>query len=279
MEDLDPDRSRAHWTAQSLDDLRWLGLDWDEGPDIGGPYAPYEQDQRRLLYAQALDRLLEQGLVYACYCTRSEVRAAASAPHGAGPREHCPNRCWALSTVERQAREAAGRKPCLRICMPADLTPIQFDDLCQGSIVEDVSQAAGDFVIRRADGVHAYQLAVVVDDGEMAMTHVIRGADLLDSTARQIWLYRFLGYTPPQFGHVPLLIDPDGHRLSKRQASLAIAALRASGKRPTEIIGWLAYWAELIPAPEEVQPRDLIGLLDLARQTRPQIVVDPQVWL
>lgn len=275
IEDLDPDRSRPQWTAQLLDDLRWLGLDWDEGSDIGGLYAPYEQDRRRARYAEALERLDAQGLIYACYCTRAEVRAAASAPHGVEQREHCPNNCWLLSATERQARESAGRKPCLRVRMPDDIAPIRFADLCRGEITEHLAQTAGDFVIRRADGVHAYQLAVVVDDGDMAISQVIRGADLLDSTARQIWLHRVLGYTPPVFGHVPLLIDPDGHRLSKRQASLAVAALRAAGKRPAEIIGRLAFWAGLIPAPEERIPRDLIGTLDLSKLSREPIVVDP----
>ncbi|HEY0736013.1 MAG TPA: tRNA glutamyl-Q(34) synthetase GluQRS [Herpetosiphonaceae bacterium] len=276
IEDLDPDRSRPHWTAQLLDDLRWLGLDWDEGPDIGGPHAPYEQDRRRERYAEALERLAAQDLIYACFCTRAEVRAAASAPHGAEQREHCPNNCWMLSATERQARAAAGRRSCLRIRMPDDITPIRFEDLCLGAISENLAQAAGDFVIRRADGVHAYQLAVVVDDGDMAISHVIRGADLLDSTARQIWLHRVLGYTPPAFGHVPLLIDPDGNRLSKRQASLAVAALRTAGKRPAEIIGRLAFWAGLIPEPEDVTPHDLIGTLDLSKLSRAPIVVDPE---
>jgi glutamyl-tRNA synthetase len=278
MEDLDPDRSRPQWATQLLEDLRWLGLDWDEGPDLGGPYAPYEQDRRRARYAEALERLAAQNLVYDCYCTRAEVRAAASAPHGVEQREHCPNHCWALSAAERQTRAAAGRRPCLRIRMPDTIAPIGFEDLCRSWISEDLLQAAGDFVIRRADGVHAYQLAVVVDDGEMAISHVIRGADLLDSTARQIWLHQVLGYTPPHFGHVPLLIDPEGHRLSKRQSSLAVAALRAAGKRPAEIIGWLAFWAGLIPAREDALPRELIGALDLGTLSRTPIVVDPALF-
>jgi glutamyl-tRNA synthetase len=252
MEDLDPDRSRPQFAANLLSDLRWLGLDWDEGPDVGGPYAPYDQDRRRSLYAQALDKLTAQELVYKCYCTRAEVRAAASAPHRAEQREHCPNNCWDLSSRQRQAYQASGRRPCLRIRMPDLSTPIHFTDLCQGRVSEDVAQAAGDFVIRRADGVHAYQLAVVVDDAAMQITHVLRGVDLLDSTARQIWLHHVLSSTPPQWAHVPLLIGADGHRLSKRHASLAIAELRAAGKRPTEIIGWLAHWAGMLPTPEDV---------------------------
>lgn len=274
VEDLDPDRSRPAFAAQLIHDLRWLGLDWDEGPDGGGPYAPYVQDQRRADYAAALDRLAAQELVYHCYCSRAEMRAAASAPHGPPQHERCPNACWRLSAAERAAREGAGRRPSLRVRMPAEPTPIHFDDLCLGPVDEDVAQVAGDFVVRRADGVHAYQLAVVVDDGAMAISRVIRGADLLDSTARQIWLHRLLGLTPPRFGHVPLLIDAEGHRLSKRHASLAIAELRAAGCRPAEIIGWLAHWAGLTPTAEPVLPRELIGALDLSRLPRTSIVVD-----
>ncbi len=274
IEDLDPDRSRPHHTEHLLHDLRWLGLDWDEGPDVGGPYAPYQQDRRRESYAAALERLKALDLVYPCYCTRADMRAAASAPHGNASRESCPNRCARLTARERAARESSGRRPALRIRTPDAPTTIAFEDLSHGPIREDVTQAAGDFVIRRADGVHAYQLAVVVDDGAMRITHVVRGADLLDSTARQIWLHRLLGFTPPRFGHVPLLIDQQGNRLSKRHAALAIAELRAAGRRPTEIIGWLAHRAGLMQTPEDVHPRELIGLLDWTRLPRHDIVID-----
>ncbi len=274
MEDLDPDRSRAYYAAQLVDDLRWLGLDWDEGPDVGGPYVPYAQNERRSCYADALSILKQHDLVYHCYCTRAEVREAASAPHGLAPREFCPHRCWQLSMREQQAREVSGRRPCVRIRIPDGTPEIVFDDLCRGPQSEKLMQVAGDFVLRRADGVHAYQLAVVVDDGLMAINRVVRGADLLDSTARQIWLHQVLGYPPPEFAHVPLLVDPEGHRLSKRQAALAISALRARGTRPTTIIGWLAAWAGLIPAHEEVRPVDLVGLLDLRQLQRHDITVD-----
>lgn len=275
MEDLDPDRSKPELATKLLGDLRWLGLDWDEGPDIGGLYAPYVQDQRRALYDDALHVLAERELVYACYCSRAEVRAAALAPHGLEPRPHCPNRCCELSTHERQAREAAGRRPSLRVRIPQISTPIHFMDQCCGEVTEDVAKAAGDFVIRRADGVHAYHLAVVVDDGLMQISHVLRGVDLLSSTAHQIWLFQQLGFTPPAWAHVPLLIGPDGHRLSKRHASLSIAELRAAGKRPVDIIGHLAYLAGLIPVFESVQPRDLVALLDLQRLPKGSVLVDP----
>ncbi len=277
MEDLDPDRSRPHYAAQLLHDLRWLGLDWDEGPDIGGPSAPYRQDERRGLYAEALATLKREGLVYACFCTRAEVRAAASAPHGIAQREQCVNRCWSLSQREQAERIAQGRRPCLRIRMPHTATSIHFDDLCRGPHSEQVSLAAGDFVLRRADGVHAYQLAVVVDDGLMGITHVVRGADLLDSTARQIWLHHVLGFRPPHFAHVPLLIDNVGQRLSKRHASLAVAALRAAGIGAPTIIGWLAHWAGLLSAPQAVRPTELVGLLDLERLPKHDIVIETQM--
>jgi glutamyl-tRNA synthetase len=273
MEDLDPDRSRSYFASQLMVDLRWLALDWDEGPDVGGPYAPYGQDQRREQYAQALMVLEQRDLVYTCYCSRAEVRAAASAPHGSVPAEQCANQCWSLSSQQRSVREAEGRRPCVRIRAPRTMLPTEFEDMCQGVQSEQVSRSAGDFVLRRADGVHAYQLAVVVDDGSMGISHVVRGADLLPSTARQIWLHQILGYQPPVFAHVPLLVDSQGVRLSKRHASLEIAEIRAKGVKPTMIIGWLATWAGLIPAFENVQPRDLIGLLDLRELPRQNIVV------
>ena len=274
VEDLDPQRSRAAVADEQLADLRWLGLDWDEGPDVGGRHAPYVQSERRHLYAAALDRLIARDLVYPCYCTRAEVHAAASAPHGAASHGDYPGTCRQLTPAQRKEREERGRKPCLRARIPEGSTIIHFDDLCAGPREEDLARVAGDFVVRRADGVHAYQLAVVVDDALMEIGAVIRGADLLDSTARQIWLHHVLGYCPPRFGHVPLLVGADGHRLSKRHASLAVAQLRARGLAPQRIVGALAYWAGLLARPAPVRPRDLIGALDLARLPHHEIVVD-----
>ena len=273
VEDLDPDRSRPELAQQQLDDLRWLGLDWDEGPDTGGPHAPYTQSERTSLYAAALDRLVEHNLVYPCYCTRAEVRAAASAPHGAEGRGDYPGTCRNLTPAERREREARGRRPCLRVRMPDTPTIIRFDDLCYGAVEEDLARVSGDFVVRRADGVHAYQLAVVVDDALMKITHVIRGADLLDSTARQIWLHTLLGHRPPRFGHVPLLVGTDGHRLSKRHAALSVAHLRSAGVTARQIIGTLAHLAGLTAQPVPLPPRDLMGTLELARLPRGEIVV------
>ncbi|MDT8901708.1 tRNA glutamyl-Q(34) synthetase GluQRS [Anaeroselena agilis] len=275
VEDLDPDRSRPEYTAQIISDLAWLGLDWDEGPDIGGPYGPYRQDERRHLYAAALDTLAARGLVYPCYCTRAEIRAAASAPH-AGDAD-------AESAYPGTCRKRVGeggfsgdRRPALRLIVPAET--VAFTDGLHGPVAQNLTAACGDFIVRRADGVHAYQLAVVVDDAAMRITHVLRGDDLLASTPRQLYLYSLLGLTPPAFAHVPLLVSPDGHRLSKRQQDLALAALKERGVAAPEIIGRLAHLAGLIPAPEPVRPRDLVAAFSLAKLPREPVVIENNLF-
>lgn len=267
VEDLDPDRSRPEYTAQILRDLAWLGLDWDEGPDIGGPFAPYRQDERRRLYAAALDALAARGLVYPCFCTRAEIRAAASAPHPGEDESAYPGTC----RPENGRAAPPGRQPALRLLVPDET--VAFDDGLHGHIEQNLARACGDFVLRRADGVHAYQLAVVVDDDAMRISHVLRGDDLLASTPRQLYLYRLLGLKAPAFAHVPLLCGPDGHRLSKRQRGLALAALRARGVSAETIVGFLAHRAGLIPAPAPVAPRDLVAAFSLAKLPRQPVVV------
>ena len=273
VEDLDPDRSRPELAREQMTDLRWLGLDWDEGPDAGGEFGPYVQSERAALYAEALESLEAKALVYPCYCSRAEVRSAASAPHGTTGHGDYPGTCRDLTAEQRREREAHGRRSSMRLRLPDVPTRIHFDDLVRGPVEEDLRRQVGDFVVRRGDGVHAYQLAVVVDDGLMGITHVIRGADLLSSTARQIWLHMLLGYRPPQFGHVPLLLGNDGHRLSKRHASLSLAQLRAKGVRPEQIIGYLAHLAGFAPSAAPLHPRGLIGALDLARLPGADIIV------
>jgi glutamyl-tRNA synthetase len=270
VEDLDPERSRPEYTAQIIRDLHWLGLDWDEGPDIGGPYRPYIQDERRGLYQQYLEKLTRRGLVYPCYCTRAEIQAAASAPHnGENP---YPGTCRSLSREDQEARLSQGRRPALRLAVPYE--SVAFDDGLHGHIEENLADGCGDFTIRRSDGVHAYQLAVVIDDATMHISHVLRGDDLLASTARQLLLYRLFGFTPPHFTHVPLLISPDGHRLSKRQQDLSLAALRTRGVTAAEIIGYLAFKARLSDSPEPLAASELIGRFSLSRLPREPIVVD-----
>ncbi len=273
VEDLDLDRSRPGMAERQLADLRWLGLDWDEGPDRGGAAGPYVQSQRTARYSAALEALATRGLLYPCYCTRAEVRTAASAPHGPLERGSYPGTCRYLTDEQRQEHESRGRRPCLRVRMPERPGVIGFDDLVYGAVEEAIVGPAADFVVRRADGVYAYQLAVVVDDGAMGITHVIRGADLLSSTAQQIWLHRLLGYAPPRFAHVPLLLGEDRHRLSKRHASLSVTHLRAAGAAPQQIVGALAHTAGMLPEGETAMPADLIGRLDLGRLPRGGIVI------
>ena len=269
MEDLDPDRSQAKYVQGLEADLRWLGLDWDEGGDLGGFYGPYAQDARRDLYETALQRLQEQQLVYPCYCTRAEL--AASAPHGEDGERIYPGTCAGGVTGNKLAR-----KPSLRLKVPEE--EIAFEDGVYGLVRQNLRQECGDFVVRRSDGVHAYQLAVVVDDALMGITHVLRGADLLSSTPRQLYLYRLLGYQAPAFSHVPLLVDEKGVRLSKRHGALAVAALRERGVRAEQVIGLLAWLAGLLPSLEEAQPQELIGLFALQKIPRQDILVSETAW-
>ncbi len=238
VEDLDRPRMRQGATQRMLDDLRWLGIDWDEGPDVGGPYAPYIQSERQSLYIASLQRLQEAGLLYPCYCSRAEIARAASAPHeDEGPRY--PGTCRHLSEKRRHELEAAGRRPSLRFRVD-DERRVTFSDLLAGRQHQHVQKVVGDFIVRRADGIFAYQFAVVVDDALMQITQVVRGADLLASTARQILLYEALGSPVPVFAHVPLLADSEGKRLSKRLQSEGLEPLRAVGETPGRVVGRLA---------------------------------------
>ncbi len=236
MEDLDPQRSSRAAADGIIEDLRWLGMDWDEGPDVGGPSGPYEQSARRDRYRDAIARLLRERRAFDCSCSRAEVARASQAPHAGeeGPRYPGTCRCGA-------ANPERPRSVRLRV----DEGRVAFDDLVHGPQSFDVAAETGDFVIQRADGVAAYQLAVALDDVSMGITRVVRGDDLLASTPRQILVDRALGLTPPSYGHLPLLLGEDGHRLAKRGGALTLQALRVRGARPEKIVGLLARSAGL----------------------------------
>ncbi len=271
VEDLDAPRVRPGLEARILDELRWLGLDWDEGPDVGGPEGPYRQFERLPRYAEALARLREAGLVYPCFCSRSEIAAAAQAPHGPsddGPRY--PGTCASLPPAEAE-RRAAPRRPAWRFRVPEGL--VTFGDGVHGPQAMDVAAAVGDFVVARADGIPAYQLAVVVDDSAMRITDVVRGDDLLPSTARQILLYGALGLAVPRFAHVPLVVGEDGARLAKRHGALSLGDLRERGADPRAVVGLLAEISGLAPPGERVEPRDLVAGFDLGRISREPAVI------
>jgi glutamyl-tRNA synthetase len=256
VEDADRPRVRAGLEARLLEELRWLGLDWDEGPDLGGPCGPYRQSERLSHYAAALARLQAAGLAYPCFCSRAEVAAAAQAPHGPGddgPRY--PGTCRGLDEAAR-AERARRRPPAWRFRAPEGR--VGFLDLVHGPQEVEVAAEVGDFVLQRADGVPAYQLAVVVDDAEMGITEVVRGDDLLSSTGRQLLLWRALGAEPPAFGHVPLVVGEDGERLAKRHAALSLGELRERGADPRAVVGLLAALSGLAPRGARLAPRDLL---------------------
>ena len=271
MEDLDPDRSRPEYASGLIEDLRWLGLDWDEGPDVGGPYAPYNQSGRTALYQAAFEKMMQSGLVYPCFCSRSELRFVASAPHAGDMETPYSGRCEKLDIRTMTEVEAQNRKPAFRLRVHD--AAVEFTDETYGLQKQVLQQSCGDFVIRRSDGVFAYQLAVVVDDAAMRIDRILRGADLLDSTPRQIYLWRWLGLQPPAFLHVPLLVGSDGDRLSKRQGSLTIKALRDTGTPAEKIIGHLAAWAGLIDRFEPLRASELIPLFTVGRLPRDPVVV------
>lgn len=273
MEDLDRQRSSPAAAAALLEDLRWLGIDWDEGPDVGGPYTPYEQSRRQAFYEEALDRLRQQGRLYRCYCTRAELARAASAPHPGEEGPRYPGTCQSLSPTERARWEAAGRRGSWRYRL--DPGKVCYEDELAGQVCQDVDEAVGDFVVQRSDGVVAYQLAVVVDDATMGITHVLRGDDLISSTPRQILLYRALGFSPPRFAHVPLLYGPDGARLSKRHGDVSVSSLREAAIAPEVVTGYLAWLSGLAPKGAAMRPRDLAPRFSLAAVTRQPSVVDP----
>jgi glutamyl-tRNA synthetase len=256
VEDLDRPRVRPGATEQMLADLRWLGVDWDEGPDVGGPFAPYSQSERQEIYEASLQRLVAAGLVYPCYCSRAEIARVASAPRGEeGPRY--PGTCRYLSEAQRRRYLRAGRHPSLRLHV-ADEQVVTFTDLLAGPVSQQVQQAVGDFILRRADGIFAYQFAVVVDDGLMRINQVVRGADLLSSTARQILLFKALGFPVPTFAHVPLWLDESGQRLSKRIQSAGLDPLRASGATSDQIVGQLAASCGMAEPGEALNASELV---------------------
>ncbi len=270
VEDLDGPRTVAEAVTGNLEELRWLGLEWDEGPDIGGPHAPYLQSERGTLYEEALKRLRAQDLIFECYLSRKDLRELASAPHGQGfvygEQERTENERCHLE------KRKGGKTPSFRF--KVEPKQLHFQDLLAGEQTIDTAQQVGDFVVRRADGLWAYQLAVVVDDIAMKVNEVVRGDDLLTSTGAQLLLYKALKETPPQYVHVPLLLDENGERMAKRKGSLTLNALREAGISPPRVTGLLAYTLGLLSELEEVMPSELLDSFDLDKLHRNAFKVD-----
>ena len=226
-EDLDRDRVRPEFLEAFLEDLRWFGIRWQEGPDCGGPNAPYSQSERRAGHAAAFEALRSAGWLFPCTCSRKDIQSAVRAPHAADDEPIYPGTCRHRSAAE----VPAGRPVSWRFRVPKGRA-LDWIDGGQGPQSWTAGRDFGDFVVLRPDGVPSYQLACVSDDHAMGITEVVRGADLLVSTARQILLYRALGWTPPDFFHCPLMTDEHGVRLAKRHASLSLRTLREQGRTP-----------------------------------------------
>lgn len=275
VEDLDPPRVIAGSAERIAEDLAWLGLDADEGPAHlragGGVHAPYMQSERAHLHAAAIEWLDEAGLVYRCDCSRAEIAKVASAPH-AGEELVYPGTCR-----DKPHARTFKRPPALRLRVPRDASAaVAFEDACRGAVTERVDEAVGDFVLRRGDGVFAYQLAVAVDDADMEIDLVVRADDLLASTARQILLMRLLGRPRvPRYAHLPLVVAHDGERLAKRTRGATIGELRARGLRSEEVVGALAAGLGLVGAEGPRTAREVARELEATLRAAPDA---PRRW-
>jgi len=259
-EDLDRSRVRPAMEEAQLADLRAIGLDWD-GPVL-------RQSERMGLYEEAIAQLDGEGLLYPCYCTRSEIRAAVSAPHGIPAAERYPGTCRELTKADRAEREATGRPPALRV--RAEGVLVSFEDRVAGRH----EGGTDDFVVRRNDGVPSYQLAVVVDDAEQGVGEVVRGADLVDSTPHQILLCRLLDLPVPRYAHVPLVLGADGRRLAKRHGAVTLQDRAAQGDGPGEVLAWMARSLSLAEPGEKPAVEDLLTRFDPEKLPR-----KPTVWI
>ena len=271
VEDLDGPRVVAGAEARQLEDLRWLGLDWDEGPDVGGGCGPYRQSERLARYDAAIADLSARGHTFACDCSRREIAQIASAPHAGDDGPRYPGTCRDRAPAAADFR----RPPAVRLRVP-DGT-VHLRDQLQPPYTEEVAAVVGDFVLRRGDGVHAYQLAGVVDDLAMGLTEIVRGADLLASTARQTVLARLLlGATLPPTCHVPLFVAADGTRLGKRAGSHSLREHRAIGTAPEVLIGALAHALGLQSSAAPTAARALLAPFERAQLVRqPTVQVPP----
>jgi glutamyl-tRNA synthetase len=267
LEDTDIARSSIAYEKDILDGLHWLGMRWDEGPEVAGegargPYAPYRQLERQPLHEAAANLLLDADKAYPCYCTPEELAAERAQQEAAKLPPRYSGRCASLTPAERSAFEAEGRRPALRFRVGEGV--VGWDDIVRGRIEIDVANIGGDFVIVRADGTPLYHFAVVVDDAAMEMTHIIRGEDHISNTPKHILLFRALGHDVPQFAHLPLILNADRTKMSKRKAQTAVGDYIAQGFIREALVNYLALlgWAtgteeEVLSLPEIVERFEL----------------------
>jgi nondiscriminating glutamyl-tRNA synthetase len=259
IEDTDAERSTRESEASILEDLRWLGLDWDEGPDVGGPHGPYRQSERLHLYASYANELLHGGHAYYCFCSPAKLDDDRKADLAAGRPPKYHGTCRGITLDEARGRIDGGERPVIRFKVP-DVGDVTFRDLVRGEVTFN-SDVIGDPVLVRSDGRPAYNFAVVVDDAVMEVTHVIRGEDHISNTPRQVLLYQALGFTPPEFAHLSLVMGPDHTPLSKRHGATSVSEFRERGYLPEALVNYLALigWS---PGDDE----ELVPIQELARR-------------
>lgn len=281
VEDTDVDRNVEGGEEALMRDLRWLGLDWDEGPDVGGPHGPYRQSERGGRHDEAVEELLASGAAYPCFCTEAELEARAEV--GADGREvrRYPGTCRVLSEEERRRKADGGAPAAVRFAVPDGLDEVEVEDEVFGSISFPTSDIE-DFIIRRSDGRVTYNFAVVVDDRAMKITHVIRGVGHLSNTPKQVLLFEALGVPAPSFAHLPTVLDPEGGKLSKRSGAAAVGDLREAGYPPDAVLNYVSLLGWSHPDEEEVLSRkELVEAISLDRVGKSDTQLDPEKlrWL
>lgn len=277
MEDLDHPKNKPGAAAEAIADLQWLGFNWDEGPDIGGPFAPYTQSERLAFYRDALGKLQACGLVYPCICTRKDIESAQSAPHAGETLYYAGTCAGKFSSFDEAMDAAGGRLPAWRF-RATGFETVEFRDNFAGAYRQNVSEYCGDFPLARDRDGAGYMLAVAVDDYAMGVTEVVRGDDLLPATPRQILVCRALGIPPPEYLHLPIVTGKDGLRLAKRHGDTRIAAFREAGYSPEDVIGLLASWSGMADKGERIALGDLIPRFNLENIPHTPAVFDESAF-
>ena len=280
IEDTDLERSETRYEQQLLDDLKWFGIDWEEGPDVGGPYAPYRQSDRLAIYREHAERLVKEGKAYLCFCTQEELERDREVAMAEQRSPLYSGKCRELDPAESERRRASGEAAAIRLAIPEH--PIRFHDIVRG-IVEFSNEAVSDPIILRSSGIPVYNYVVVVDDALMNITHVIRGDDHLSNTPKQVALYEALGWPVPEFAHLSTILGSDGSRLSKRHGATSIANFREMGVLPEALVNYLALlgWAPAGGTREVFTPEDLTKEFTLERVTPSAATFDMEklYWL
>ena len=280
IEDTDLERSESRYEDQLLDDLKWFGVDWDEGPDVGGPHAPYRQSDRLAIYREHAERLVKEGKAYLCFCSQEELERDREAAMAEQRSPLYSGKCRGLDPAESERRRTGGEAAAIRLAIPEH--PIRFHDIVRG-MVEFSNEAVSDPIILRSSGIPVYNYVVVVDDALMDITHVIRGDDHLSNTPKQVALYEALGWPVPEFAHLSTIVGSDGARLSKRHGATSIANFREMGILPEALVNYLALlgWAPTGGNREVFTPKDLTKEFTLERVTPSAAMFDMEklYWL